>query len=85
MISADVKTYKNNKNQKIWWLYLTNFYKKYFQNLKKYNVKTTCAFHLILVGILSILIQLPVPKSHKSSAKPVSSMTQETPTTDKFH
>ena len=35
--------------------YLTNFYKTYFQNLK-YNVKRTCIFHLILVGILSILI-----------------------------
>ena len=41
MISADVKANKNNnKKKKIWWLYLTNFYKKYFQNLK-YKVKRT--------------------------------------------
>ena len=45
MISADVKTNKNNKKKKIWWLYLTHFYKTYLQNLKQ-----------ILVGILSILI-----------------------------
>ena len=32
-------------------MYLTNFYKKYLQNLK-YNVKRLCIFHLILVGIL---------------------------------
>ena len=37
------------------WLYLTNLYKTYFQNLK-YNMKRACIFHLILVGILSILI-----------------------------
>ena len=36
-------------------MYFTNFYKKYPQNLK-YNVKEVCIFHLILVGILSILI-----------------------------
>ena len=34
---------------------LANFYKKYLQNLK-YNVKKVCIFHLILVGIVSILI-----------------------------
>ena len=38
MIPADVKDNKNKKKLKIWWLYLTNFYKKYLQNLK-YNVK----------------------------------------------
>ena len=43
-----------NKNKKIWWLYLPNFHKKYLQNLK-YSVKKVCIFHLILVGILSIL------------------------------
>ena len=32
---------------------LTNFFKKYLQNLK-YNVKRACIFHLILFGILSI-------------------------------
>ena len=32
-----------------------NFFKKYPQNLK-YNVKRGCIFHLILVGIPSILI-----------------------------
>ena len=39
MIPADVKDNKNKKKLKIWWLYLTNFYKKYLQNLK-YNVKS---------------------------------------------
>ena len=29
--------------------YLTNFYKKYLQNLK-HNVKRGCIFHVILVG-----------------------------------
>ena len=28
MISADIKANKNNNKLKIWWLYLTNFYKK---------------------------------------------------------
>ena len=51
MVPADVKA---NKNKRIWWLYLTNFYKRYLQNLK-YIVKKVCIFHLILVGILSIL------------------------------
>ena len=51
-ISADVEA---NKNSKKWWLYLTNFYKMYVQNLK-YNIKGACIFHLILAGILSILI-----------------------------
>ena len=37
--------------------YLTNFYKKYLQNLK-YNVKRICIFHLILFDILSILISI---------------------------
>ena len=59
MISADAKADKNNKKQKICQLasqlYLTNFYKKFLQNLK-HNVKRACTFHLVLVGILSILI-----------------------------
>ena len=55
MISANVKPNKNNKKWKIWWLYLTHFYKKHLQNLK-YNVKRAYIFHLNLVGILSILI-----------------------------
>ena len=54
MISANVKPNKNNKKGKAWWLHLTNFYKKYLQNLK-YNVERASIFHLILVGILSIL------------------------------
>ena len=33
----------------------TKFYKKYLQNLK-YNVKASCIFHLVLIGVLSILI-----------------------------
>ena len=54
------KLTKKIKKLKIWWrgCILTNFYKNYFQNLK-YDVKRACIFHLILVGILSILI-LPV-------------------------
>ena len=36
-------------------LYVTSFYNMYVQNLK-YNIKGACMFHLILVGILSILI-----------------------------
>ena len=40
-------------------VYLTNFFKKYLQNLK-YNVKRACVFRLILVGILSILMILSV-------------------------
>ena len=51
MISADVNAKKNIKKSKIQWLYLTNFYKKYLQNLK-YNVKRLCILHLILGGIL---------------------------------
>ena len=38
MVTADIKASKNNKKYKIWWLYLTNFYKKFLQNLK-YNLK----------------------------------------------
>ena len=36
MISANVKANKNNMKQKkkVLWLYLTNFYKNYLQNLK---------------------------------------------------
>ena len=49
-ISADIKASKNNKKQKTWWLYLTNFYKMYVQNLKS-NIKGACILHLILVGI----------------------------------
>ena len=63
MISADVKANKNNKkikdlalsykilkDLKIW-----NTNLKYLQNLK-YSMKGASIFHLILVGILSILI-----------------------------
>ena len=38
----------------MWWLCLTNFYKKYLRNLVKYNEKRPCVFHLILVGFLSM-------------------------------
>ena len=44
MISVDVKADKNNKKQKMWWLYFTIFYKKYFQNLK-WNVKRHVFFN----------------------------------------
>ena len=55
MMSADVKA--DIKQQEIRDLvaYLTNFYKKYLQNLK-YNVKRGCIFHLMLVCFPSILI-----------------------------
>ena len=49
------KLIKATKNKISGGLYLTNFYKMYVQNLK-YNIKGPCMFHLILVGILSILI-----------------------------
>ena len=57
-------------------VYLTNFYKKYFQNLK-YNVKRACIFHLILVGVLSIFMILSVKNmgcgffAHRHRAKSV--------------
>ena len=47
MISADVKS--NIKQQEI------KLYKKYLQNFI-YSVKRVCIFHLILVGIASILL-----------------------------
>ena len=47
-----IKT-KRNKRSGGW--YLTNFYKKYHQNLK-YNVKKVYIFCLILIGIPFILI-----------------------------
>ena len=40
----------------IWWLHVTNFYQKYFQNLKYIQCKRNTYFSLILAGILSILI-----------------------------
>ena len=43
MVSSDVKANKNNKKSKILWLLLTNFCKKYLQNLR-YNVKSACIF-----------------------------------------
>ena len=56
MILADVNANKNKKNQKrSGGCILQIFIKKYLQNLK-YNVKKICTFHLVLVGILSILI-----------------------------
>ena len=58
MVSADVKANIKQQETKDLVAYLTNFYKTYLQNLK-YNVKRGCIFHLILVGIPSILI-LPV-------------------------
>ena len=46
---------KTTKSRIFGLLYLTNFYKMYVQNLK-YNIKGAFMFHLILVGIPSILI-----------------------------
>ena len=54
---TDVKA--NVKQEIIWWLCLTDLYKKYLQNLK-YNEERACVFHLILVGIQSILILCPL-------------------------
>ena len=43
MISADVKDNKNKKKQQIWWLYISNVYKKHLRNLKC-NVKGNAFF-----------------------------------------
>ena len=53
MISNDVKA---NKRQQIEELVAVfrNFYKRHLQSLK-YNIKTACILHLILVDILSML------------------------------
>ena len=55
MIAVMQKLIKTTKSKISGGLYLTSFYKMYVQNLK-YNIKEACMFHLILVGILSILI-----------------------------
>ena len=49
------KLIKTTKSKISGGLYVTSFYNMYVQNLK-YNIKGACMFHLILVGILSILI-----------------------------
>ena len=54
MIALMQKLIKTTKSKISGGLYLTSFYKN-VQNLK-YNIKGACMFHLILVGILSILI-----------------------------
>ena len=59
MISTDVKAdVKKQEIKELAALSCFFFYKKYLQNLK-YNVKQTCIFYLILLGIPSSLI-LPV-------------------------
>ena len=50
-IPADVRANKNKKE--IWWLHLTNFYKKYPQNLK-YNVKKVAMHFSFDLGWYSI-------------------------------
>ena len=55
MIALMQKLIKTTKSKISGGLYLTSLYKMYVQNLK-YNIKGACMFHLILVGILSILI-----------------------------
>ena len=57
MMSADVKNSIKQQEIKDLVVHHTNFYiyKNYLQNLK-YNVNSGCIFHLILIGILSILI-----------------------------
>ena len=56
-MSADVKTSIKQQEIKDLVAHLTNFYiyKNYLQNLK-YNVNSRRIFHLIFIGILSILI-----------------------------
>ena len=54
MISADVNANNNTKKRSGSCILPTIFHKKYLQNLE-YNAKA-CIFHLILIGILSILI-----------------------------
>ena len=49
------KLIKTTKSKISGGLYVTSFYNMHVQNLK-YNIKGACMFHLILVGILSILI-----------------------------
>ena len=49
------KLIKTTKSKISGGLYVTSFYNMYVQNLKC-NIKGACMFHLILVGILSILI-----------------------------
>ena len=34
ILSDDVNANRSNKKQNIWWLYLTNFYKKYSYTFK---------------------------------------------------
>ena len=55
-MSADVKNSIKQQEIKDLVVHHTNFYiyKNYLQNLK-YNVNSGCIFHLILIGILSIL------------------------------
>ena len=57
MMSADVKTSVKQQEIKDLLVHLTNFYiyKNYLQNLKC-SINSWCIFHLILIGILSILI-----------------------------
>ena len=55
MMSADVKVSIRQQEIKGRVVHLTIIYKSYLQNLK-YNVKSGCIFHLILVGFLSISI-----------------------------
>ena len=53
MISTDVKAdVKKQEMKELAALSCILFYKKYLQNLK-YNVKQTCIFYLILLGIPS--------------------------------
>ena len=56
VISAEVKAKKTTRNKRSGGCILKIFLRNiYLQNFK-YNVKRACIFHLILVGILSILI-----------------------------
>ena len=64
-MSADVKVSIRQQEMKDLVVHLTIFYKSYLQNLK-YNVKSGCIFHLILVGILSISL-LPIKNRGRGS------------------
>ena len=61
MIFADVKANKSNKKQKIWWLYLSDFYKKYLPSKFETKCKRGMCFPFDF-GWYSIILILFVKK-----------------------